>query len=148
MFELDYNTKYLLVVIEFEYDSKENKRKFLPNNIREAFLGLEKGNPKVPKIMKEVCKYEREILFPIHFSLIKKPVKAEISSKKNYTIRNTAVGAMILYEFLGLFEDFKRCCIEFDKFLKEKLDRKNPDYFRFITDIKILLGYDLKDVTK
>lgn len=146
MFELDYDTKYILVVIEFEYHSTSSKD--IPNDVRRAFMGLEKGSPKIPEKMKEECKYDREILYPIHFSLIKKPIKIDIPGQRKYRIRNTAVGAIILYEYLGLPKDFKSCCIKFDEFLKGLMKKKVPKYFDSFTDIKIIIGFDLKDVPK
>lgn len=153
MFDLDYDTKYITVIIEFKYDSKDKRSKYTPNNVREAFLGKDKGSPKVPAKMKEIFKkerdYDRDLLFPVHFSLIKKPVKAELPGKnKPFTIRNTAVGAIILYEYLGLQKDFKKFCEKFDLFLNKMMKEKKPQYFEFILDIKLIIGYDLKDVTE
>ena len=156
MFDLDYETKYISVVLEFDYESKNKKIKFRTNDFRESFLGLAppkypnaRGSPDIPKKIKELCKYEREIIYPIHWSLIKKPVKAEMPDKKdNYTMRNTAVGAIILYEYLGLLEDYKNCCLEFEKFLKEKKKEGKPVHFKSLKNFKIIVGYDLKDVTE
>lgn len=150
MFELDYDTKYILVVIEFEYHSIKSKN--IPNDLREAFLGIGppkgRGSPNVPKKVREMSKYDREILYPIHFSLIKKPVTIDIPGRRSYKTRNTAVGAIILYEYLGLLKDFQRCCIELEKLIKEKIKNKKPTHFAPITDFKLIIGYDLKDVSK
>lgn len=146
MFELDYDTKYISVVIEFEYYSADSRS--VPNDVRRAFMGLEKGTPKIPQKVREECKYDREILFPIHFSLIKKPIKIDLPGERRYKIRNTAVGAIILYEYLGLPKDYKSCCIKFNEFLKGSMGKKEPKYFSSFTDIKLILGFDLKDVTK
>ena len=152
MMDLEFSTKYILAIIEFDYDSKDTRSKYTPNNVREAFLGEKKGSPKIPMKLKEMCSYEREIVFPIHFSLIKKPIKAELPKKdgkktKNYTIKNTAVGSMILYEYLGSSKDFKKCCDQFEKLLKKMMEEKKPIYFEFIKNAQIIVGVDLKNVT-
>lgn len=150
MFELDYDTKYISVVIEFDYHSTD--RRNIPSDLRQAFLGIgppkypkNRGNPNFPIKIKERCGYEREIIFPIHWALIKKPIKIDLGDG-NYRSRNTAVGAIIVYKYLGLSKDFKKCCIEIEKLIREKKDKKKPAYFAPITDdIKIIVGYDLKD---
>ena len=154
MFELDYDSKYISVILEFEYDSKNKKKKFTPNDFREAFLGRSppkypnaRGNPNVPKVVRERCKYEREIIFPIHWALIKKPVKADMPDKRdNYTMRNTAVGAIIIYEYLGLLEDYKQCCLELEELIKDKKEDGKPVYFKSLKNYNLIIGYDLKDV--
>ena len=154
-FELDYDAKYISVVLEFEYDSKVKKFKFRSNDIREAFLGISppeypngRGNPNVPRKIKEKLNYNREIIYPVHFSLIKKPVKVDLPTKKNYTIRNTAMGAIILYKYLGLLEDYKKCCEAIEQLIEEKKKEGKPIHIVEIKDIKIIVGYDLKDVSK
>jgi hypothetical protein len=154
MFELDYDSKYISIILEFEYDSKDKKKKYRTNDFREAFLGLSppeypnaRGSPNIPKTIRELFKYEREIIYPIHWALIKKPVKVDMPDKKdNYIIRNTAVGAIILYEYLGLLEDYRKCCLELEKFITKKKTDGKPVHFKSLKDFKIIIGYDLKDV--
>jgi hypothetical protein len=163
MFELDYDTKYISVIIEFDYHSSESKN--IPSDLRQAFLGIggpkhpkNRGDPLFPTVIKERCKYEREIIFPIHWALIKKPIRFYLGDKEerkkegkgeSYRWRNTAVGAVILYKYLGLSKDFKMCCNEIKNLIKEKKDAGKPAYFVPITDdIKIIVGYDLNDDSK
>lgn len=155
MFELDYKTKYISVLLEFDYDSKNQKSKFTPSIIRETFLGIcppkhpnGRGSPNFPKVIKMRCGYTREIIFPLYFSLIKKPVKANIPGRKPYTIRNSAVGTAIFYEYLGLLEDYEKCCKEIKGLIEEKRALGKPKHFAPIKSIKIIVGYDLEDVTK
>jgi len=156
MFELDYDSKYISIILEFEYDSKDKKKKFRTNDFREAFLGRSppeypnaRGSPNIPKTVKELCKYDREIIYPIHWALIKKPVRAEMPDKKdNYIMRNTAVGAIILYEYLGLLENFKDCCDVLKKLIKDKMKEGKPVHFKSLKNFKIIIGYDLKDVSE
>ena len=160
MFELDYDTKYLCVVLEFDYDSKIKKSKFTPNDIREAFLGISppeyphgRGSPNIPREIKKICGYEREIIYPVHFSLVKKPVKFEMEDKntgkkKNYTIRNTAVGAMILYKYLGRLEDYEKCCKSIDDLIDIKKKDGKPAHIVKIKDLKIIIGFDYTDVSE
>ena len=105
MFKLDYKTKYITVVIEFDYNSSTSRN--IPNDLRESFMGLSqskerpkaRGTPDFPQRIKERCKYEREIIYPLHFSLIKKPVTMHLPGTGTYKTRNTAVGAIILYKY-------------------------------------------------
>lgn len=155
LFKLDYDTKYICLILEFEYDSKLKKVKFRSNDIREAFLGISppeypngRGNPNVPRKIKEKMQYDREIILPIHFSLIKKPVKVDLPTKKNYTIRNTAVGTIILYKYLGLIENYQNCCKAIEELIDEKKKVGKPIHMAEIQDYKIIVGYDLEDVTE
>ena len=162
MFELDYDTKYISVIIEFDYHSSESKN--IPSDLRQAFLGIgppkhptNRANPNFPIKIKERCGYEREIIFPLHWALIKKPIRFYLEEKKKdekketrpFRTRNTAVGAIILYKYLGLLRDFKKCCTEIETLIREKKDAGKPKYFAPITDdIKIIVGYDLNDDSK
>ena len=110
-----YNSKYILAIIEFSYSSNF---RFVPNSIRHAFLGLERGSPNIPKKIKELSKSDKDIILPIHFSLIKKPEKIELPGKRNYKIRNLAVGAMILYEYLGEINDLKHILNLLDQYVR------------------------------
>jgi len=152
MFELDYDTKYILAVIEFDYHSMTGRN--IPNDLREAFMGLSqskerpkaRGTPDFPRKIKERCEYEREIIYPVHWSLIKKPVLFDLPGERKYKKRNTAVGAIILYKYLGLLRDYKRCCSEITEFIEELKKNGKPAHFAIIKDIKIIIGYDWKDV--
>jgi len=150
MFDLDYDTKYLSVVIEFKYDSRSSKN--IPNEVREAFLGI--YPPKHPKgrrspILRDLnnlCNPNEEVLYPIYFSLIKKPVKIDLPGDREYKLKNTAVGTIILYEYIGLLDDYKDCCLKIAEFLEIKSEK--PKWYSEITSIKLIIGYDLKDVAK
>lgn len=147
---------FILVVIEFKYDSKDGT-KYYTNDIREAFLGKRKGHPKIPKKMKEemnkITGSEDEIIFPIYFALIKKPIKIEMpelgedkQKRKKYNLRNTAVGAMILYEYRGLFQHLGKFLIEFNKFLNDLFEEKKHKYLFACKNYKIIIGKDLENV--
>jgi len=50
-----------------------------------GFLGISppkfpkgRGNPNIPEKIKEKCEYDREIINPSHYFLIKKPIKVEL----------------------------------------------------------------------
>jgi len=149
---MDNNTRYVLVIIEFQYDSKS---RFVVNGLREAFLGISppkypegRGNPNIPKKIKERCGYDREIINPIHYSLIKNPVKVEIPGIRSYTIRNTAVGAMILYDYLGLFEDLKKFLKVFDEYIRTLIKNKKPKYFSHVTKFELIIGNKWDDISE
>lgn len=143
--------RYVLVIIEFHYDSQ--KSRFVVNDIRQAFLGISppkypkgRGSPNIPKKIKELCKYEREIIDPIHYSLIKKPVKVDIPGKKTYTIRNTTVGAMILYKYLGMSEDLTKFLNLFDEYVRNLIKNKKPIYFSYVTNFELIVGNKWEDI--
>ncbi len=145
------NARYVLVVIEFQYDSKKNR--FVANDVRQAFLGISppkypegRGSPNIPKKIREKCSYNREIINPIHYSLIKKPVKAEIPGRRIYTIRNIAVGAMILYKYLGLFEDLKNFLNIFESYVRTLIKNKKPIYFSHVTNFELIIGNKWDDI--
>jgi hypothetical protein len=134
---LRYNSKYILIIIEFSYDSLF---RFVPNSIRLAFLGLERGSPNIPKIIKELSNYDKEIIRPIHFSLIKRPEKIELSGNRNYKIKNLAVGAMILYEYLGEVKDLKDILNLLDQYIRTLRNNKKPKYFSCVTNHDFIVG--------
>ena len=67
---------------------------------------------------------------------------------KPYIIRNSAVGTIIVYEYLGLLENYEDCCKEIKKLIEEKRDLGKPVHFKPIEKIKLIIGYDFEDVTK
>ena len=145
--------RYVLLIIEFHYDSK--KSRFVVNDIRQAFLGISppkypegRGSPNIPTKIKERCKYDKEIIDPIHYSLIKKPVKAINAEGKPYIIRNTAVGAMILYEYLGLSKDLKKFLKIFEDYLKTLIKNKKPVYFSHVTNFDLIIGNKWENISK
>ena len=132
-----YNSKYILAIIEFIYDSQF---RFVPNSIRLAFLGLERGSPNIPKIIKELSNNGKDIIRPIHFSLIKKPEKIELPGNRNYKIKNLAVGAMILYEYLGELKDLKDIINLLDQYIRTLRKSKKPKYFSCVTNHDFIVG--------
>jgi len=132
-----YNSKYILTIIEFIYDSKF---RFVPNSIRLAFLGLERGSPNIPKIIKELSNSDKDIIRPIHFSLIKKPEKIELPGNRNYKIKNLAVGAMILYEYLGEHKDLRDILNLLDQYIRTLRKNKKPKYFSCVTNHDFIVG--------
>lgn len=149
----EFRPNKILVIIEYDYDSK--KSSFVPSSIRQAFLGISppkypkgRGSPNIPEKIRHLCGSDRDIIHPIHYSLIKNPLKVEIKGKKSYIIKNTAVGAMILYEYLGLYEEMKKFLIIFNDYLKLLLDKGKPIYFSFCKNYTIIVGNDFKDLMK
>ena len=140
-----YNSKYILIIIEFSYDLKF---RFVPNSIRHAFLGLERGNPNIPKKVKVLSKSEKDIIQPIHFSLIKRPEKIELPGNRSYKIRNPAVGAMILYEYLGEDNDLKHILNLLDQYIRTLRKAKKPKYFSCVTNHDFIVGNLWDDLSK
>ncbi len=144
--------RYVLVIAELQYDSK--KPRSIVNDIREAFMGIVppkypegRGSPNISKKIRDMCKIDKDIIDPIHFSLIKKPEKIVNAEGRTYTIRNTAVGAMILYEYLGLAKDLRRFLNIFDEYLKRLIESKKPQFFSYITNYDIIIGNKINDIS-
>lgn len=155
---LEFRPNLILVIISFKYESdkkiKESgtqvSNKGVPNEIRRAFLGLARGSPNIPKKMQEMVGSKDQVIFPIHFSLIKKPINP------GTRFRNTGVGAMILYEYFGLFQDLDEFLKKFDNFLKNNVFSKEVDekgkgkysYSLSCSDHKIIIGKDWYDINE
>ncbi len=153
---LEFRPNLILVIIDFKYESNKKieesgtqvSNKGVPNEIRRAFLGEKRGSPNIPKKMQEMAGTTESIIFPIHFSLIKKPIKV------GTRFRNTGVGAMILYEYFGLFQDLNDFLKDFDDFLKNKIFSKELDekgkgkysYSLSCSDYKIIVGKDWQEI--
>ncbi|TKJ22454.1 MAG: hypothetical protein CEE43_06065 [Promethearchaeota archaeon Loki_b32] len=142
---MKYKTRYILVIIEFQYDSQKSKN--VPNSIRQAFLGIcppkypsGRGSPNIPKKMKEMSNYNTEIITPLHYSLIKNPLKIDIPGISKPKLRNSAVGAMILYEYLGKLEHLKEFVITFDNYIRNIITNKKPSYFSHVTNHDFIIG--------
>lgn len=142
---LEFRPKHIIVVVEFDYNSK--KTKGVPNDIRRSFMGLDWAKPNIPNKLKDLLKTDDDIIYPIHFALIKKPIKMDLpETKKGYSVRNAAVGAMVLYEYLGLFQELGRFVDIFDKFIKDLITNEKNKHFSACKDYKIIIGKDWKDV--
>jgi len=142
---MKYKTRYILVIIEFQYDSHNSK--YLPSSIRQAFLGISppkypngRGNPNIPKKMKEISNTNAEIITPLHFSLIKKPLKMDVPGMSRPKIRNPAVGAMILYEYLGKLEYLKEFVNKFDNYIRNMIKIRRPIHFSHVTNLDFIIG--------
>ncbi len=133
-----YNKKYILTIIEFDYDSPE--KRYVPNSIRLSFLGLKKGSPNIPKKIKELSNYDDEIITPIHFSLIKNPVRIDLPGERRYKLRNIAVGAMILYEYLGNIEDLRKILNLLDQYVRNLIKNGKPKFFSCVSNIDFIVG--------
>jgi len=145
---LEFRPNLVYVVINFNYQSKtqvgksgsQRGHKGVPNEIRRAFLGLQKGSPNVPKdLRKELNSGEEDIFYPIHFSLIKKPIKITISADKS-RLRNTAVGAVIHYEHFGLIQELDANLKVLDKYLKKLFTPGEKNYSSSIGEYQIVIG--------
>lgn len=140
---LELGPDFILIIIEFDYQSHRDKN--VPNEFREAFLGIGRGNPNFPKKIQELIEYKREVLYPIHFSLIKKPKNIKLAENK-FIKRNTATGAMMLYKYLGLTQDTGKLLKVLNDFIKKLIESKHPKHFATVIDYKIVIGKDLEDV--
>lgn len=142
---LEFRPKHILIIVEFDYHSKKSKG--IPNDIRRSFMGLDWAKPNIPNKIKEAIKSEDDIIYPVHFALIKKPIKMDLpETKKGYSIRNTAVGAMVLYEYLGLFQELGKLVDCFDNFINDLISNEKNKHFSACKNYTIIIGRDWKDV--
>lgn len=143
---LNLRPKYVLLMVEFQYHSQRTKN--VPNSIRQSLLGIKKGSPKFPQEIQKLTGYSRQVLSPVHFALIKKPVTIELTEINVRKTRNAAVGAMVLYEYLGLFQDMDEILKKLDGLISEKIQSGKPAYFGACTEYKIIIGEDLDNIRK
>ena len=55
-------------------------------------------------------------------------------------LRNSAVGAMILYEYLGKLEHLREFVNEFDNFIRNMITIKRPSHFSYVTNHDFIIG--------
>ena len=155
---LEFGPNLITISIDFRYETDKKVResdsqvsnKGVPNEIRRAFLGLKRGAPNIPKKIQERMDSKDPVLFPVQFSIIKKPIM--ISGR----LRNAGVGAMILYEYLGSYKDLEKLLDILDKFLGEEVfsDEFNEkgkgkySYSLSVSDYRIIVGKDWEEIKK
>ena len=148
---LKFRPNKILLVIRFNYRSKQQNSSIqgVPNEIRRAFMGLEKGSPNVPKNFHEFTKKKDPILSPLYFSLIKEPIIIDLPGGKSRSKR-TATGAMILYKYMGLFQDIGTDVEALENYLNEKIFNKNKEkpysYVPFCSGFNLIIGKDWDDI--
>jgi len=123
---------YIIIIVEFHYDTQ--KEKTISNDIRRAFLGLERSSPNIPKKIQEIVGSTHQPINPIHFALLKKPIK--IGTR----FRNPAVGAVIIYEYIGLSQDFDSFIKLFHTYLKDFFRNKKQYYLKNCSSFKLIIG--------
>lgn len=133
-------TDYIILIIKFRTDTQTLKN--VSNDIRRAFLGLDRGSPKIPKKIQEIVNSNHELIKPIHFALMKDPIKTEVAKGK-YKIQNPAVGAIIIYEYIGLSQEFDTSINQFRKYLLSLLEEKKYKYLEYCSDVKLIIGKEL-----
>ena len=131
------NIDYIIIIVEFQYDTQ--KERTVSNEIRRAFLGLEKSSPNIPKKIQELVNSKHQLINPIHFALLKKPEKIKISENK-YGFRNPAVGAVIIYEYLGLSQDYDMFIKHFHNYLENLFKNKEQYYLKNCSSYKLIIG--------
>ena len=113
---------YILIIVEAVTDA---------NEVRKSLNGLRGGSPNFLK------KITPDILNPIYFSIIKKPITIERDGFKR-TYRG-AVGAMQLYSYLGKPDEIGNLLKEIYNLFKQFKD--NPvNWTASMTGFKIILG--------
>lgn len=116
------------------------------NNVRRSLLGLKRGSPNIPKEIKELVtdniKIEtgKELIYPIYFSIIKKPVTVKVGDYKRTS--NKGVGAMALYQYLGKIDEIDKVLEIMIKFFKNLMENppSKSNWLAFLTNFKIIIG--------
>lgn len=99
--------EYLIIICEFTYASL-GKTRYIPNEVRRFLAGeahqvYEKKRPGLPERIAK--KFESKVLVPLHFSLIKHPIKID---GRTY---NAAVGAIMIYMITRAnWDTFRQVC--------------------------------------
>jgi len=128
---------YIIIIIEFQYDTQ--KERTVSNEIRRAFLGLKRSSPNIPKNIQEIVNSTHPLLNPVHFALLKKPEKIKITETK-YKLKNPAVGAVIIYEYIGLSQDFETFIKFLNNYLKDLFKEKQQYYLKNCSSYKLIIG--------
>ncbi|GAH78837.1 unnamed protein product [marine sediment metagenome] len=115
--------------------------KSVPNDIRQAFLGLLKEYPNIPQKAKVLMGYEEKIIQPIHFALIKKLIRIGLPDD-TFALRFHSVNAIIIYDYRGIDEDLESFLIKFNKYLRKLVESKRLKYISAYTNYKIIIGKD------
>lgn len=91
---------HIIIIAYFETYTSKGRRRDVPNNVRKYLMGKyqsdERGLPE--KINEE---YGYDILLPLSFSLIKRPVKVKAYKGDKGKLVNAALGAVGIYRYLG-----------------------------------------------
>jgi len=123
---------YIIVIVEFQYDTQTERT--VSNDIRRAFLGLDRSSPNIPKEIQEIVGSTHQPINPMHFALIKKPIKL------GTRFRNPAVGAVIIYEYTGLSQDFDIFIKNFKNYLVKLFTNKQQYYLKNCSSYKLIIG--------
>lgn len=115
--------------------------KSVPNDIRQAFLGLLKEYPNIPQKAKELMGYEEKIIQPIHFAFIKKSIRIGLPDD-TFAQRFPSVNAIIIYDYRGIDEDLETFLIKFNKYLRKLVESERSKYISVYTNHKIIIGKD------
>ncbi len=128
---------YIVIIVDFQYDTK--KERTVSNEIRRAFLGLEKSSPNIPKGIQKILNSNQQIIDPIHFALIKDPVKIK-QPDGSLKVKNSAVGAVIIYKYIGLSQDFDTFIKHFHNYLENFFKNKQQYYLKNCSSYKLIIG--------
>lgn len=150
---LEFRPNLVFVVINFNYHSKaqvgetgQRGHKGIPNEIRRAFLGLKRGSPNIPKELRaELSSGDKDTFYPVNFSLIKKPIKIQLTNGK-HKLRNTAVGAVIHYEHFGLIQDLVANLKVLNNYLKKLFTAGTKNYSSSVGEYQIVIGKIWKEI--
>ena len=124
--------EYLIVICSFTYASG-GKTRYLPNEVRRFLAGKahqlyeKKKRRGLPEIIAE--KIGSEVLIPLHFSLIKFPVK--IGGR----LSNAAVGAIMVYQLATLDRDM---FIQICNAIYKELSNRFKEF-----EITLMAGYEV-----
>lgn len=124
--------EYLIVVCEFTYDPR-GKNRYIPSEVRRFLAGKKHqlyGRKKREGLPEKITnKFGPEILIPLHFSLIKYPVKIE------GRLFNAAVGAIMIYRLAIVDrETFKQVYNDICEELRKRFKK-----------FEIIVGYGVND---
>ena len=68
--------------------------------------------------------------------------------ERKYKLKNTAVGALILYEYLGKLEYLKEFVNKFDNYIRNMIAVKRPSHFSHVTNHDFIIGKVWDDLSE
>ena len=110
---------HIIIMVKFREYASMGSSKNVPNDVRRFLVGTyQSETPGLPdKINEEVG---NEVIIPIAFSLIKRPIKLPGAKR----LINKAIGAIAIYKYFGPPEELNQVCLKIFEACNKRLKNK------------------------